>query len=212
MTSGNRLPTGSFISIGVSIFGTRCGGQQRIISFILPGDIRKTPVLAADGVRSKLGYTAVGNGQSETELLRMPSSRRHSVECRRTNASWWMRWQGRQGDRENTIAAVFGIYRYRSPTTNKIGPQERVGRSRRNALGFEPVGDCGAVGRRLLRWFEPASTGAATIPRIPVWLDGFPGKPSMLERRMSEAEVITEVTQTSRRSHFDPSRHFAAVN
>ncbi|MGB7099609.1 MAG: hypothetical protein WBD95_12705 [Xanthobacteraceae bacterium] len=33
------------------------------------------------------------------------------------------------------------------------------------------------------------------VPQLPALLDGFAGKPSMLERRMSEVEIITEVTR-----------------
>ncbi len=39
--------------------------------------------------------------------------------------------------------------------------QGKASRSWRSALGFEPVGDRGAVNRRLLRWFEPVSASAA---------------------------------------------------
>ena len=82
---------------------------------------------------------------------------RHSTRSREANKTKQTQFLGRAG----------------------IGHQGRAG-PLRNALGFEPVGDCGAVDRRLLRWFEPVSANAAKVPRLPALLDGFAGNPSSL--------------------------------
>ena len=82
--------------------------------------------------------------------------------------------------------------------TSRIGRQGRVARSFRNALGFSQS----ATAMQLIAdYFDGLNQHPRVpqqFPRIPAWLDGFAGKPSMLERRMSEVDVITEVIQTPR--------------
>ena len=102
--TGILLLYGIFISIGVSIFGTRCDRQQCIIIFILPGDITKTArfwPLMVFGRSSDILPSATVN--QRLGCYEMPSSRRllsNSTTKARTQA----KSRGKCGSRDATVA------------------------------------------------------------------------------------------------------------